>query len=133
MLNADAAGPRVQGALVHAIEPVPFDFSKLVPVTEVGSIHYIGRQLGQIVHWPVESIPEHWSPTWVVAAKRRGHLVFCGTDIGASEPVRGACPDRKKARKWRDFVGGHCKKLVPPAHPRLRALWKKYQEFARNV
>ncbi|SRR6266498_2182105 len=123
----------IQGAIARGLTAPDFDFSGLVPIAEEGTIHYIGRKPGQIVHWPAESLPTLWSPIWVIVSRRRGHVIFCGTDIQTAIPTGGTCPDRGKLKKWREFLWSRRKQLTPPDHPRLRKLWKQYQEVAKDV
>ena len=125
--------PSVRGAQVEAMTVAEFDFASALSVVEHGSIHYVGREAGQIVHWPAEPIPEDWSPVWVIVSKRRGEVIFCGASPGVATPIRGVSHDRKKLKTWKDFLWTRRKQLRPPAHVRLRKLWQSYQEIARDV
>jgi hypothetical protein len=125
--------PSVRGAQVAAITVAEFDFASAMPVVEHGSIHYVGREAGQIVHWPAEPMPEDWSPVWVIVSRRRGEVIFCGTSPAVATPIRGVSRDRKKLKTWKDFLWARRKQLRPPAHVTLRKLWQNYQEIARDV
>ena len=87
--------PSVRGAQVEGFAAPEFDFTSAIPVAEHGSVHYVGRQTGQIVHWPAEPMPEDWSPVWVIVSRRRGQVIFCGTSPAGATPVRGASSDRE--------------------------------------
>jgi hypothetical protein len=123
----------VQGAIARGFTAPIFDFSGLVPIAEEGTIHYIGRESGQIVHWPAEPLSSTWSPVWIIVSRRQGHAIFCGTDIQAALPLVGACKDRRRLRKWREFIWTRRKQLSLPDHRGLRKLWKEYQKVAKDV
>lgn len=125
--------PSVRGAHVAAITVAEFDFAGAMPVIEHGSIHYVGREAGQIVHWPAEPMPDDWSPVWVIVSRRRGEVIFCGASAAGATPIRGVSRDRKKLKTWKDFLWARRKQLRPPAHVTLRKLWQSYQEIARDV
>lgn len=129
----DAVGmPIIRGAKVEGATAPQFDFASTMPVTEQGSVHYVGRQAGQIVHWPIEPMPD-WSPVWVIVSTRRGYVIFCGTSPTDATPARGESRDRKRLKIWKDFLWVRRKQLRPPAHLGLRKLWQKYQEIARDL
>jgi hypothetical protein len=126
-------GPSLSGARADGISAAEFNFAGAIPVTVHGTVHYVGREAGQIVHWPAESIPEDWSPVWAIVSRRRGQVMFCGTNPSAVVPERGHLTDRKKLKVWREFLWVRRKQLRPPAHIVLRRLWKEFQEIARHV
>ena len=122
------------GALVASGDEPPFDFAGVVPVLDEGAVHFIGRQPGEIAHWPQEPRPIHWKPVWMIVTRRgRGEAEFCGLDIAAAKPLRGTCRDRREVKKWREVLWVDRKKIAPPSNRVLRALWKQYQEMAKNV
>lgn len=132
-IAADVGSPTVRGAETVGITAPDFNFASAMPLAEHGSIHYVGRAPGQIVHWPSEPMPEEWSPVWVVVSRRRGQVIFCGTNPRDAQPVRGQGSDRKKLKIWKDFLWVRRKQLQPPVHASLRNLWQQYLEAARNV
>jgi len=125
--------PSVRGAQTAGLVAAEFNFASAMPVVEHGSVHYVGSEAGQIVHWPAETMPEDWSPVWVIVSRRRGEVIFCGTSPATATPIRGPSRDRKKLKTWKDFLWVRRKQLRPPAHIALRKLWQSYQEIARDV
>jgi hypothetical protein len=123
----------VQGATVRGFAAPTFDFSGLVPIVDEGTIHYIGREPGQVVHWPTEPLSSSWSPVWVIVSRRQGRAIFCGTDIQSAPAVIGVCKDRRRLRKWRELIWNRRKQLSLPDHPALRKLWKQYKKVAKDV
>jgi hypothetical protein len=130
-VNAEA--PLLQGAVANGVAAPEFDFAGAMPVAEHGSVRYVGRETGQIVHWPEEPMPRDWSPVWVIVSRRRGEVIFCGTNPADATPIRAVSPDRKRLKIWKEYLWSRRKQLRPPAHVALRKLWQKYQELARDV
>jgi hypothetical protein len=97
-------------------------------------VFFVGREPGQIISWPTEPLPSCWQPVWAIPLEREGRAIFCGTDIGASEPLP-ARPgtDRKKLKLWKEVLYHRQKRIGTPLSPRLAQLWKNFQEAARRA
>jgi hypothetical protein len=140
-LRLDAFGEQVSGeadqlvcgSRISGFDVPAFQFGGVVPLTADGSVHYIGREPGQIIHWPNEQLSRAWVPVWVVISRRAGEVIFCGGDIADCEPVLRKAQDRRKVKAWREYVWVRRKKLKIPANPAVRALWKRYQAVAENA
>jgi hypothetical protein len=123
----------VRGSNVVGFDVPKFTFGGLVPLVSDGSVHYIGREPGQIIHWPNEHVSNSWSPVWVIVSRRSGEVIFCGGDLSECEPLRSMSSHRHKLKLWKDYVWVRRKKLKPPRNPAVSALWKRYQAVAKNV
>jgi hypothetical protein len=129
--NARAAR-EVAGAVVRGEAAPPFDFDGVVALLEEGTVHYVGRQPGQVAHWPKEPRPTQWKPVWVITSRRRGEAVFCGTDAQDCVPVKAKWGERRAQQKWRELLWFNRKDVTPPSQPELKKLWAQYQEVARD-
>jgi hypothetical protein len=117
---------------LESLDIPAFDFGGVVALMKAGTVHYIGREPGQIVHWPEETSPPEWSPVWVVIARKKGEAVFCGTDISQAAPVKSKCTDKRKLKQWKKVLWVQRCDIAPPTHPGLRKLWEQYREMARG-
>lgn len=131
--DANSDSVSVTGALVTGTNALPFDYSTLVVTQEERRVFFVGREPGQIASWPSEPHPTEWLPVWAIPMRRRGKAIFCGTSISESEPVRSGCGNRKKLKEWKMILWHHRKKIAPPDHNALRALWERYREEARRA
>ncbi len=130
---SDEAERFVCGGRVIGFNVPDFHFGGVVPLTDDGSVHYIGREPGQIIHWPNEQLSREWAPVWVIVSRRAGEVIFCGGDLADSEPVPRKPSDRRKVKVWKEYVWVKRKKLKVPTNSVVRGLWKKYQAMAENV
>jgi hypothetical protein len=131
-LESDATA-FLRGSSIIGLEVPAFNSDGIVPLAPEGSVHYVGREPGQIIHWPNEPLPSSWSPVWVIVSRRTGEIIFCGGDLAECEPLAGVCGDRHKLKMWKEYVWVRRKKLRTPTNPTVSALWKRYQAIAKNV
>ncbi|MFP4122803.1 MAG: hypothetical protein ACOC07_12040 [Coleofasciculus sp.] len=125
----------VAGALVSGVNPPAFNFNTLLPIKEKQHILFLGNSPGQVIRWPEEPIPSHWSPIWaIVKGTLFDQAKFCGTSLAESAPLKSPYKDRRKLQQWKEILW-HCRKrILPPLEDsRILALWKKFQEEARRV
>jgi hypothetical protein len=130
----DLSLPKAEGAtggLVTGFSPSRVAYALHPSCFERRRVYLVGREPGQIVSWPAEELPTGWQPVWAIPLERRGRAIFCGTDVGGSEPLP-ARPgtDRKKLSLWREVLYHRHKRIGAPPSPRLAQLWKKFQEAA---
>ena len=103
---------------------------------EVGNMKgfLIGKVPGQVVEWPSESLPSSWRPVWAIAKERRKRKVtFLGESLESSSPSLLAAMDKRKIRTWKQILWYQRRQIDPPVLPAVCALWKQFQEVARNV
>jgi hypothetical protein len=95
---------------------------------------FVGQRPGEIVSWPAQALPTDWDAVWAIPMARHGRAVYCGSspDRAASLP-RGQLPARDRVELWKEILWRRRKRIAPPQHPRLRALWKQFQEAARDA
>lgn len=132
--NQNEGDDGVAGALVTGVNFPPFNFNTFLPIQGKQRIFFVGKEPGQVVIWPLESLPTDWMPVWAVSKGRhRGQVMFCGSNLAESQPSISKCRDRKKIRLWKEILWIDRKKISPPTQPNLRALWKKFQKEAEHV
>ena len=135
LTHADNESAGVAGALVqNFVDFPPFDFNTCLPIQGKQRILFVGKQAGQIVTLPGESLPTDWEPVWAISKGRhRGQVMFCGTNLSDSEPAICKCSNRKKMREWKEILWYDRKIISPPDRQELRVLWKKFQKEAERV
>jgi hypothetical protein len=122
------------GASVVGFMPSRVVYSPHPSCFERRRVFFVGREPGQIISWPSEPLPTDWQPVWAIPLERRGRAIFCGTAMGASEPLA-ARPgtDRKKLKLWKEVLYRRQKRIEPPVPLRLAQLWSNFQEAARRA
>lgn len=120
----------ISGAAVAGLAVQAFPFDGVVPLLAKGAVRYIGREPGQIAP-SLEERDGDWAPVWVVQTRRKGAAQFCGTDLETAAPIRAACSNQRKLREWKELLWNRRRDITPPAHARLRELWRQYQAAAR--
>lgn len=135
LTHADNESAGVAGALVqNVVDFPPFNFNTCLPIQGKQRILFVGKQAGQIVTLPGESLPTDWEPVWAISKGRhRGQVMFCGTNLSDSEPALSKCRNRKKMREWKEILWHDRKIISPPDRQELRVLWKKFQKEAERV
>jgi hypothetical protein len=123
----------VAGSYVKWIAPGPYEFELNLPSYEGRRVFFVGREVGQIVSWPAEILPEDWSPVWAIPLKKKGRAIFCGTRLAESDPLMSTRYDRKKLREWKEIIWHRRMRITPPSRQSTKSLWIKYQEAARLV
>jgi hypothetical protein len=133
----DTSGPQEEGASgasVMGFTSPRVAYSPHPSCFERRRVYFVGREPGQITSWPAEPLPDCWQPIWAIPLERKGRAIFCGTDLGLSQPLP-ARPgtDRKKLKLWKEVLYRRHKRIGVPSSPRLAQLWKKFQEAARDA
>ena len=133
--NLDPKQRGITGALVCGFNSPSFNFNTLLPVQGKRRILFVGKEPGQVTHWPEEPLPTDWSPVWAIAIGRLfDRAMFCGTSLKESEPTLSRCRDRKKLHQWKQIFWDNRNRTLPPIDSnRLQALWKRFQKEARLV
>lgn len=130
----DDSTSELRGASLKDPSAVPFDFGAALQPLLYGSTYYVGRQPGQVIHYPSEPLPTAWSPVWAIIIHRRGTAEYCGNSLSNADPQRlMATTDRQKLQLWKDLLWHRRKRIKEPNVPSLRRLWIKYREAARRV
>lgn len=119
----------VTGALVADFDCPSFNFNTLLPIQGKQRIVFVGRKAGQIS----STIPEDWTPVWIVSKGRRSQVFFCGGNLAESEPISVTCKDRKRLKDWKKLLWGERKTVYLPTQPDLRSLWKRFEREAERV
>ncbi len=123
------AGPLSVGITSPEFSPEVF-----LPPSFGHRVYFIGRNPGEIVECPKETLPEDWKPVWAVAMnKGRGRAIYCGTAPSGEEPTRLASGNHKRIRLWQEVIWCWRKRISFPADRPLNVLWKKYKEVAQHV
>jgi len=124
----------IAGALVQGTTLLPFEFGNTLHRRGTDPTFYVGRSPGEVITYPVEPLPESWSPIWQITIRRTGIVEYCGTSLSNAEPKSASeSADQKKLQLWKELIW-HCRKRIsPPPTPALRKLWRQYQEVARHV
>jgi len=123
----DAKG--ITGALLTDFDCPSFNFNTLLPIQGKQRVAYVGRKTGQIS----SSVPEDWTPVWLVSKGRRSQVFFCGGKLAESEPISVTCKDRKRLQDWKKLLWGERKTVYLPTQPDLRSLWKRFEKEAERV
>lgn len=121
------------GGVISVYNVPTFNFEANFVVAAESRIFFIGSRPGQIVRWPAEPLPKTWAPIWAVPIKQHGKAIFCNARLSDAEPSDARDGERKKIKEWREVLWNWRKRITPPTHPTLRALWFRFQESARNV
>lgn len=123
----------LSGAVLTNCTAPAFTFHTLTEVQGERRVYFIGRQPGQIVTWPAEPLPADWHPVWAVPLRQQGKAIFCGTSLAAARPLPAVNGDRKKLKCWKEVLWHSRKRIAPPAHKELSALWRQFQQEAQRV
>jgi hypothetical protein len=119
----------VTGALVTDFDCPSFNFNTLLPIQGKQRVVFVGKKTGQIS----SSIPEDWTPVWIVSKGRRSQVFFCGGNLAESEPILVTCKDRKKLKDWKKLLWGERNTIRLPTQANLRSLWQKFVKEAGRV
>jgi hypothetical protein len=127
--HGDLAGDGIAGALITSTSPHGFPVRPTIPSTQ--RVFLVGRRPGEITNSTTQARPDAWEPIWLVELTRRGRAEYCGLDLACSSPMPDIASSAEDQALWRDVLWHRRKRIEPPAHPRLRALWRDYVEAAR--
>jgi len=123
----------VAGAAGNSHAP-PYDLFFLSLPEDRGRRIFIGRVPGQIAWLGAGEHPHEWDPVWaILMQRRRGFVMFCGSDLKHSEPMPGHLAERRSLQDWKQVLWYRRKRVDPPEHAALRKLWLSYQEEARKL
>ncbi len=121
-------GPIVEGVAVQQFSPEVF-----LPPSVGHRTYYIGKNIGEIIEYPTESIPKNWKPVWAVIMKKgAGCATYCGMSPLIEEPSEISFANQKRRRLWREVLWHWRKRISFPPHQTLSSLWKKYRKVARH-
>lgn len=122
------------GIIIDGFEPPDLSLEVFLPPTDGNRIYFIGRNPGEIVECPRESISDDWKPVWAVIMKKgKGHAIYCGLDPSSEKPKGTQCKDHQRLRLWKDVLWHKRKRISIPSLPALKALWKDYKEVAHDI
>lgn len=95
----------------------------------------VGPVPGQVVEWPLGSLPATWEPVWAIKMlkRRKGQAMFLRERLDGASPRPGDAGNAREKRAWKKVVWYWRRRITPPALPALRDLWEQYREVARNV
>ena len=124
----DANG--ITGALITDFDCPSFNSNTLLPIPpDIKRVVFVGRKTGQIS----STLPEDWTPVWIVSKGLRSQVFFCGGNLAESEPISVTCKDRKRLKDWKKLLWGERKTVYLPTQPDLRSLWKRFEKEAEHV
>jgi len=129
---SDGDASHAFGATVTNVQAPPAIFGILDGLRREREVALIGREPGQIATWPREPLPT-WEPVWAVTTGKRLRATFRGSTVSAAEPGSARGADRTHIAAWKDLLWYHRRRIVPPAHKGLRALWELYVKEAGRV
>jgi hypothetical protein len=129
------AGETCSGPIVYGFTPPDFDPEVFLPPTTGTRVYFVGRNPGEIVQCPNETIPDDWRPVWAILMERRGKgtVVYCGRDPANEAPGTTSCRAQKQRSLWKEILWYRRKQIKAPSHSTLRALWQRYKEVAHSV
>lgn len=132
--QADAA-ETCTGPLVYGFTAPDFSPEVFLPPSSGRRVYFVGRNPGEIVECPNETVPDDWLPVWAILTERRGKgtVVYCGRDTAHEAPGTTICKARKRCRLWKEILWYKRKQMAEPSQPALRALWRRYKEVAQHV
>jgi hypothetical protein len=109
-----------------------------LPTFLSNEIIFIGRQIGQVIHWVRNSEREYflWKPVWAIAKEGRNSwkLHYCSSDsITRSKPL--AQTGNFNISQWKDAILLMLKVIEEPVFEfdSLYELWNQYVEVAKNA
>ena len=124
----DANG--VTGALVTDFDCPSFNFNTLLPIPpDIKRVVFVGRKTGQIS----STLPEDWTPVWIISKGLRSQVFFCGGNLAESEPISVNCKDQRKLKDWKKLLWVERRKVHAPTQVNLRILWQKFVKEAGRV
>jgi hypothetical protein len=132
--QAEAAETCV-GPIVYGFTPPDFNPEVFLPPSAGHRVYFVGRNPGEIVLCPNETIPDDWQPVWAILMERRGKgtVAYCGRDPANEAPGTTGCKTQRHRRLWKEILWFRRKQIADPSHSVLRALWRRYQEVAHRV
>ena len=133
-VGVDAADTCI-GSIVNGGTQPDFNPGIFLPPSAGHHVYFVGRNPGEIVECPNETIPDNWQPVWAIVMQKRGKgtAIYCGTDLAIEQPETTCCKDQKRRRLWREILWYRRKRITNPSHPTLCTLWRRYKEVAYNV
>ena len=129
----DETAATIAGSAVEASELAPFHFGGVIPITDGGTVHFIGRVPGQISRGTAR--PQGWEPVWAIVSRKKGQSYFCALDVTNAQPVSllPARAVKKDVKEWCEWLYTKRKDIAPPAQSDLRELWNSYVSTAQKL
>jgi hypothetical protein len=122
------------GPIVHNFPTPDFYPKNFLPPSNGNHVYFIGRNPGEIVETPHESIPKTWEPIWAIRMEKGfGTAIYCGTTPTKEEPTHIWCKDLRRKKLWKKIIWYKRKRISFSDHPLLSALWIKYRKVAKDV
>ena len=123
------------GSIVDGFTPPEFNPSIFLPPSAGYPVYFVGKNPGEIVKCPNETISSDWQPVWAILMQRhdKGIAIYCGTNPANEAPRTAGCKDQKRRRLWREILWYWRKRIACPSRPTLRSLWQRYKEVAHHV
>jgi hypothetical protein len=119
----------ITGALVTDFDCPDFNFNTLLPMPDKKRVVFVGRKTGQIS----STLPEDWTPVWIISKGLRSQVFFCGGNLAESEPISVNCKDQRKLKDWKKLLWVERRKVHAPTQVNLRILWQKFVKEAGSV
>ena len=131
----DSKSETCVGPIISGFTPPDFNPETFLPPGAGHRVYLVGRNPGEIVECPNETIADDWKPIWAVwmTKRRKGTAIYCGTDLENDVPGTAKCTDRRRLRFWKEVLWYKRKQISGPSHKRIRALWIVFREIAHRV
>ena len=131
----DSKSETCVGPIISGFTPPDFNPETFLPPGAGHRVYLVGRNPGEIVECPNETIADDWKPIWAVwmTKRRKGTAIYCGTDLENDVPGTAKCTDRRRLRFWKEVLWYKRKQISGPSHNRIRALWIVFREIAHRV
>lgn len=133
--TSEGAVERCVGPIVEGTTPPTFDAGTFLPPGAGHRVYFIGRNPGEIVECPNETLPGDWRAVWSVPMKKRGMgtAIYCGADPAKETPGESGSKDHRRRKLWKEVLWHMRKRIACPAHPVLSVLWRQYRGVAEHV
>jgi hypothetical protein len=131
-VDGGSNGDAISGASTpHGIEAATLPVRLAIPADR--RAFAIGRKPGQIRRLPGEPFPTDWEPIWLVELERKGHAEYCGQELSSAGTDATPTGTADEIALWKEVLWRRRKRITPPDHPLLRALWLTYVEAGSRV
>jgi len=123
------------GSIVEGVVPPEFNPGIFLPPSVGHRVYFIGKNPGEIVQCPNETISGDWQQVWAIIMQKRGKgtAIYCGLNPANESPGAAWVKDRKRCKLWKEVLWHGRKRISYPSNPTLRSLWQQYVEVAQGV